>query len=414
MTAIAYFVFLGFTPLLLLYSMLGIGFAPRKWRKYLPFIVLGIGLISYSYPPKIEGDLTRYFQMAEDVGKLTFNESFGYFGKNENFDGGLWGSIIVFWAVGKIGLVHILPMITACIVYGIAFYISCDTAEQYEAYDIIPKVMIFQFSMLPFFSVVGNIRNISAFALIMLAVYLDTVKNKKNIGIFLLYVLPCFIHTSAVVLILLRLSLALSSKLKFLFLIIIFLFPTMIELLYSNLARITVGGSIGSIIRNFSMKAYWYLHDKDSTEWARQVARSRYQKLNRLVLLAFAIMIITMLCFDLLKNVRQSQKKFLTYLFLIAIMTVACSWFTTPHYWRFSAVSVVAVGSLMVPLLKKQYLSRGNHMVIQLSAMFFGLLGVLLQIWQFQYNVDIFEWFGNILLNNFYTVVIQMLGGLFL
>ena len=107
-----------------------------------------------------------------------------------------------------------------------------------------------------------------------------------------------------------------------------------------------------------SLKAYWYLHDKDSTEWARQVSRSQYYKLNRIIMVALALVIIGLICFGILKYTKSTDRKFSNYLFLISIMTVACSWFTTPHYWRFSAVSMTAIGAILIPIYKTKSLNN--------------------------------------------------------
>ena len=95
-------------------------------------------------------------------------------------------------------------MIAGCIVYGVAFYITCDVAEEYNAQSTIPAVIAIQGCMLPFFSIISNVRNVTAFSLIVLAVYLDTVKKKRNPVVLILYILPVFIHSSAIILVLLR------------------------------------------------------------------------------------------------------------------------------------------------------------------------------------------------------------------
>lgn len=413
-TLLSYFLLLFFTPLLMIYAIYGINKSPTKWRKFLPLLIIGVGLISYNFPPKIEGDLTRYFTMAEECGRLSFKDSFSYFGKTDNFDSGLWAIIFIFWVVGKIDVVHLLPMLTGALVYGIAFYITCDTAERYAACNIIPRVLFFQICMLPYFNIIANVRNISAFALVVLATYLDTVKNKHNIVVLALYIIPCFMHTSAVVLILLRLSMALSTKIKVPFLLLIFSLPLLIDTLYENIGRLSIGGSIGSILTNMSLKAYWYLHDKDSTEWARQVSRSQYYKLNRIIMVALALVIIGLICFGILKYTKSTDRKFSNYLFLVSIMTVACSWFTTPHYWRFSAVSMTAIGAILIPIYKTKSLNKYSLDLLKHTLWLFPAFGLLFQIWQGRYNVDLFEWVGNILLNNMYVVLFEIIKGVFL
>ena len=95
-------------------------------------------------------------------------------------------------------------------------------------------------------------------------------------------------------------------------------------------------------------------------------------------------------------------------------MTISCSWFTTPHYWRFSAASVIAIGALLIPLLCTQNISE--NILIILKKIFFlsTVMGVLLQLWPIQYNIDLMAWFENVILNNFYVMMFQLIKGMFL
>lgn len=412
MICFAYSFFLGFTPLLLLYSVIGINSAPQRWRKYLPWLILAIGMISYGMQSKAEIDLDRYFQEATEVGRLPFYEIFSYKGSHGEYEG-LWVITVLFWIVGRLGVVHLLPMIAGCIVYGVAFYITCDVAEEYNVQSTIPAVIAIQGCMLPFFSIISNVRNVTAFSLIVLAVYLDTVKKKRNPFVLILYILPVFIHSSAIILVLLRIGLLLTVKAKVLFLAIVSLLPILIDTLYTYIDSIPFGGSFGAVLRLLILKGYWYLHDKNDSVWARQVGSSKYQQLNRLVMIAFAVFVIYLICFKTFKHIKEKHKKIVSYTFLLSILTLSCSWFTTPHYWRFSAASVVSMGAVLVLLFMEKRAGESSLKLSKILVFIFAVLGVLLQIWPMQYNVDFSGWFENILLNNFYVIVFTIIRGAF-
>lgn len=413
MIIFAYVFFLAFTPLMFLYSVLGINFAPRMWRRYLPWLILTIGMIAYGMQSKAEIDMDRYFQVATEIGRLPFIENFNYQGGRGGYEG-LWVTTMVFWLVGRLNVVHILPMLAGEIVYGVSFYITCDTAERYSAYAVIPKVIAIQTCILPFFSIISNIRNVTAFSLVVMAVYLDTVKKKRNLMVLLLYALPIFMHSSTIILILLRIGLSLGKKAKVLSLTIVCLLPVLIDTLYTYIGSIPFGGSFGSIIRMLIQKGYWYLHDKSDSAWARQVASSKFQQLNRLVMTALAIVIICLVFFGTLKHLWKEYEKFASYAFLLSIMTISCSWFTTPHYWRFSAATVVSAGAVFVPLFGTKRHLDSWVMFLTNTLFGFALIGIPLQLWPMKYNVDLLGWFENMILNNFYAVVFQIIKGLFL
>ena len=161
------------------------------------------------------------------------------------------------------------------------------------------------------------------------------------------------------------------------------------------------------------LKGYWYLHDKNDSVWARQVGSSKYQQLNRLVMIAFAVFVIYLICFRTFKHIKEKHKKIVSYTFLLSILTLSCSWFTTPHYWRFSAASVVSMGAVLVPLFMEKRAGESSLKLSKNLVFIFAVLGVLLQIWPMQYNVDFSGWFENILLNNFYVIVFTIIRGAF-
>ena len=66
-------------PLMVLITSYGFTRDPVNWRKWLPLFVLIFFLIAYSYNPQSIPDLTRYFQMLQDIQGLSFSNVNLYF-----------------------------------------------------------------------------------------------------------------------------------------------------------------------------------------------------------------------------------------------------------------------------------------------------------------------------------------------
>ena len=247
------------TPMMAIYAGVGLICSPKKWRKYLPFCILPIGIIAYCYNPLTSADLVRYIAMVEQCRDLTVYETFRY------FDDGLVVKNIIFWALSKLDDPHFLPALSSATVYGIAGYITCDTADIWHCERYIPLVLVCQSFLLPFFTITSNVRNICAFSLIILAVYLDTEKKKRNILVLALYIGPCFIHTSAWILVVLRMLVFLIKRFKSWVLFSVFFLPVITNIMYQFRGRVlTRSTTINTIINQSIIKAYWYLNGADS------------------------------------------------------------------------------------------------------------------------------------------------------
>lgn len=399
------------TPLGLGISIYALVKNPYQWRKYVPIIILMIGVITYAYTPSAETDLTRYFDMSEAISHYNYIDAYDYFGKSWNFDRGLWLMITLMWIAGKIHAVHILPMISVMCVYGVASYITCDVAEIYQEEKRIPIILLAQMMILPYISITSNLRCVWAFSLIILAVYLDSVKKKHNIGVILLYILPLFIHSAAILIILLRIIAPLGKFIKIPFIALAVFFPQIMAWLSANISIIPSLGGYGSVISNAIVKADWYLNHTEDYDWAIHSANSRYQQINRFFLLVLAILICFVIWRYLSKDIKNELKGFESFVFLLSVMTIAFSWFVVGHLWRVSAATFVAFGSVGIPLLEKKSKSSVLNGIINIFPLFM-LMGLALQLWNSQYSVNYLNWGADILLTNIYTILYDVIKGL--
>lgn len=397
------------TPFAFMYSLAGFIVFPSGWRKYFPFYIITISVLAYSYNPVGSPDLVRYFAMLDDCRSLSFKETINY------FHDGLICNNFMFWFFGHLGDNNLLTCFSVTVVYSIATFITCDLAELNNETKSIPAVLLYQLLTLPFISIANNIRNVLAFSIIVFAAYQEIVKKRRNLYILLLYLIPCFLHTSAVILVVFRLLIiVITPKNRTLALSIIFILPMLINLLYSNIGIVTGMSSIARVIRSAIIKGYWYLNDKDTTEWARSVAQSGTSRATRFLLMVLVSMMIILIYNNTRKQLELYEcRNFNSYLLMISIMTLACNIFTTPHYWRFAAACNIMSSTALIPALKEKKRKRGPTN-IALTVLFCGMfISFMLYIRSSRYNTNYIDLFSGFLINNIYVVICNVIKGIY-
>ncbi|WP_391116742.1 EpsG family protein [Psychrobacillus sp. L3] len=107
----------------------------------------------------------------------------------------------LFYFISLFSSNNLLVFITIFIEYMIYTYIICDLKDKYSKKNSI----VFSINFFLFFALVNivlsisGIRNVFAFSIASLAVYIDLFKHKKGIIKYLLYILPIFIHPSTII-----------------------------------------------------------------------------------------------------------------------------------------------------------------------------------------------------------------------
>ena len=402
MLAISCFVCLAITPLMWLYSILGFAYAPTRWRKYLPFYVLTIFVCAYSYDPVAIIDLTGYFESVETCSKVTFIDVLNIYGD------GLVIRNIFFWIIGKMGLPHLLPAITTSIVYGISSYITCKTADKFDADEWIFSVLLFQMMLLPFNSIVSNIRNICAFSLIVLGVFLEFIEGKPFWKVLPLYVIPCFYHVSSIILVLLRIVIPWARKKVVPISLGVILVPFVIQFLYKRISFISFSGYLGDSIRLLIRKLYSYM--TVFSETAERVLNSGYYSATKAVMLPCLIVLIFMIILLRKEKIEKDEKNrdFTNYVLFICLLAVVSGViFIVPNYWRMACAAIVGYPIVLIPLLK-QANRRFSVLTTSLGfvACFMGLRFIL-DIYRGFQNVEPSEFIVLMLENNVYSILLQ-------
>lgn len=382
------------------YGVLGMIYSTYSWRKYIPFILYFVFILSYVYEPIGSPDLVRYFAIIEECGKQDFIEVINY------CSNGLFIENFLFWIFGKYEQGHLLVAISTTTVYSVAMYITCDTCEEYDNHKYTCLIILFQMMLIPYVSVVNNLLNIWAFSLEVLAVYLELVKKKKIIFLIPLYIIPCFLHDAAIILLLLRLLIFLAQKVKLFTLVIVLVAPTVINIAFLNVYRIGNTG-IGIVVKTLIKKSYWYFNDPLTSEYSRRIASSNADKLNRAIMILLAIVCI-FLIYHLGDKLTKARVDFNTFVFLLCVLTIALLPVNTPQYWRSSVAIVITIASLVCPCFDCIFTKFKIKQIIMISAPFFMIFGMFIQIWNSRYIVNYIQLFSESMITNLYTIICHL------
>lgn len=391
-----------------MYSVLGFSKDTLHWKKYLWAAVLFVFVLTYSYHPEGNSDLTRYVEW------IKMAKSSSYFGYVEFMDDGLYVTNFLFWLAGHLEMPYLVPAFTTAVVYAITLYITCDFAERNQLQKWIPYVLILQVLMLPYVTIINNVRNIFAFAIVILAVYRDVYLNKRNVTTLLLYIVPIFVHKTSFVLILLRLLSILAGRYLVLSLVIALLIPTFLNFLLPYIPQISSLGTVGKIIGDALLTAYRSM--TSTSDWAMTVMTGKYYLANRYFsyLMSGILFVITSISLTKLKRKESNPiRKYLYFLSLIYIITIATYVFRTPVYWRFFAIVIVASGPILILLLKDMRLKKVSTKQIWYVFLVAGLFFVALQFYGTIQNVDYKDWTTSVILNPLFNIIREFVWAIF-
>lgn len=378
---------------------------PQKTVANSVLLALIVFVIAFAFRFFGTPDIYRYYQTVEEYSQISLSEVFFYDKM------GMYAFDILAWFIGKTGLYQLLPAITASSVYGIASYITSDYACLVGQQDKTYIIILLQLLSLPLFSLFSNIRNVFAFSLILLAAYEDLVKKRRGVYIIILYIVPCFIHNSAFVLLLFRLIAFISQKAMIIIAIIASFVSNIISFLYLSFwGKLSIGGSIGMILDTALFKAYHYINGVDNTDYSLAVQTSLYHNIVRWTTF-FSAAILIYFSYRYIKNGKNQNKVFVAYLFLICISTVASNIFAAPNFWRFYAACNVGMGILLLPYVKERKLSIDKIIYYLFCAC--SVILTFLHAYGNRSFVDYRQTAENLVFTNVYTIIFQLLKACF-
>lgn len=336
------------------------------WRKYVFCLALFAWAYAYSVVPVFVGgeengpDLARYFADVQILGKYNFFDALEV-GFRDKF---CYVHLFLAWLAGICGDEHLLPAFTVFVVYYVGLYILCYVANDFS----IKKKYLFYYLLFmilaaPFYSVVSNIRNVFAFCVVGLAVFRDVYLRKRNFLTLLLYVVPPFIHISAIVLIGLRLVLPLLNRFRLLATISLMISFKIINVLYEGYLDALEGNTVLDFLRAVVVKAYIYFNGAVAEDWINVVSKTKLFWIERYVYFA----ILSILCagayyiflrrltFELQNNNKAKFDvliQFISFTYFVGITSLACWPMATPCYWRFCTAFIMFGGCIYLPIMQ--------------------------------------------------------------
>lgn len=318
----------------------------KNWFKYMWLLVIMIFIVAYVYMPTLDrgSDFYSYFDQIQNCRNHSFQEVNDYY--TFNWKDNLILRNFIFWITGNFLNPHILFAISVAIVYGIGFYIIENYSKNQNFLSNSWIVIFLQFMELPFFGILTNVRNVFAFSIIIFATYRDVIQHKRNITTFILYILPIFYHSSALILVLIRLIIPIIKRIKYLILILIFFLPGIINLLYSKITSLPV------FLAPLINKSYNYLNNDIATEWGNIVATSGFFIVQKGLMMTFAILAIILIYLTLNNTVNLNQD-FFYFNLCIWILTIGCTVFSVPHYWRFYCAGIISFSPVLSLQIKE-------------------------------------------------------------
>lgn len=174
-----------------------------KLRKAVPCALLAgvammivcCGLRHVAEGTLFEGDVSRYSDYVALYQGVSFWDAFQVAGSTfKSYP----VTTIWFWAVSQTGYRYSLQASACFVNYSIAFYFLFDQAKKEKlSSGQITLGVVLMLSCLPLFYSTSALRSTPALILGMLAVYLEFAKRRRGVATLALYIVPCFIHSTA-------------------------------------------------------------------------------------------------------------------------------------------------------------------------------------------------------------------------
>lgn len=227
-------------------------FLEKKHKRYYCFLLsVMIGIICYYIVPNQGMDITRYYEYLDQIRYLPITEALkGISNQAEVITN------IFFYLISQLNNNSLIVFFSSLIYYNILFYIIIDYCKIKELTNKqINMIIIYAMITIWIIPNILGIRYAIAMVVFLLAIYLDIVKQKKNIIYKLLYIVPIFIHSSTVLFLIMRLILLISNrKTKILVIAIIVLIsatPDFIFTLMQNMPGVNIVESVTKSVQNY-------------------------------------------------------------------------------------------------------------------------------------------------------------------
>lgn len=334
-----------------------LNFTSKTKHNYLMW-ALSFGVLAGMYGYTFDYTYNDLFRYAEQV-VYYFNGNISTIFTNDSEL--LYVRDILFYMVSKIGDVHILPFIVGFVTYSLVFYIifdyMCKTNISFKLVNLI-CILSLVISIVTPYTVIGNTRNIFAATIIFFAAYRELIQEKKGILTYILYIIPCGIHTSAVVYVILRLSITLIQKMKYTTIVISFLIPLVVKMMYNIFSGINSNFILLIIVKNMIDKAYFYLFSNIKVVGVNTLYDSIIRNYGLICLIT--IVVLTILDKDIFED------KYMSFYFGNIICAFSVYSVSAGAFWRFEALALMFF-PLILAYIKKKLMSDKMYKSLRIA-----------------------------------------------
>lgn len=178
-------------------------------RSLLRWYVVVLSVMGFFYEPYITSDLYRIREMMVTFSSMEFPAFIRTYVTNSAVP----VARVLYWLVGRTGILGLLPAIASAVSYGCIFYILQDAARRFGSKrQDVALTLLFIMAVGQYMYTVSNIRTMIALSLTCLCLYRETVQKKRIVWYLPLYAVAAMMHTIAVPVIAMRIVLPIFSR----------------------------------------------------------------------------------------------------------------------------------------------------------------------------------------------------------
>ena len=393
------------TPLGFSFLLLMIFRKPSLQYKYVSFIGLLFGMIGYCTDPLRTIDISRYFEQIDGIRGLPVTSALNW------MDDGLVIKNAIFWLISRTNDNHLLPFFSMLTIYSVLAYLVADVLSTSGKASLFGKCLIMQIMLIPFYNVFSNVRNVTAFALLELAVYRDIYKGKRDIWTLLLYIVPCYIHMAGIVIVVMRILLPFIRRISYLGRLLLLGIPTAVITFYPRMRSIRIPGNIGKVITRAIWKAYASV--VKTSQYAQEVQTHGSFVVNRILAAAFCIILLYLInrYQSLYKDKDNKKYNYAIYVEITAIIGLMFTVLGVVKYWVFMYLVYLSYIPVLAEYLQTGKKKIGKTYLCVIALHLIALLRAMLQIRTIILNLDINSFMLKILFTDYIMVGFSIMKG---
>ena len=265
-------------------SLLGYYYQPLREKLWRFLLITFVFVSGFCINTTYELDIDRYYAILDICKQLSFFEVV-----NQLADGLILENFM-FWFFSHLGVYELMPAFSAATVLGIGTYIAGDSAKRTNNLKFLWLIILFLLLITPIFNLASNVRNVLAFSLITLGTYRDLVQHKRGVMTLFLYIAPCFLHVTGVIISSLRLFIPIIRRFPLFCFCFLGIVSGLINVLHNYMIFINnFEGVIGTIVKRLLFKAFNYM--EGASVYSQLMLNSVFDQINRPLTFFTAIII---------------------------------------------------------------------------------------------------------------------------